>query len=304
MTFRVEGQVFCSAEQAYQFFKCRTCKRDERADKILGMSNLLDIKIAGDDITTKAVWEQNKEGFMRSICYSKFSQNEELRRKLIDTGDITLYECTNNRWWGSGYHLDSPEWATTKCPGLNKLGTILMDIRTTLKKASCTTDALWKSPGSIIKSMQKMEEDIQAKVSEITAPPIREPDKPTDMETDTVEEKLTQPENNDGDKEEGSDINSSVADSEDMLDPTDIEEDSVNISATSTISEMAVANVTGADGKLDISKIKNWKIPKLNELDPSLNNSYISGRTRRQLSQSATTSSAPAPPSAVNAAGS
>lgn len=306
-TLRMEQYSFSSAEQAYQFFKCRTCKRDDRATKILDMSKPREIKIAGDDITSTAVWEQHKEGFMRSICFSKFSQNPELMRKLIDTGDIPLYECTNNRWWGCGYHLDSPEWATTKSPGLNKMGTILMEVRKSLKKATCTTDALLKSPGSIIKSMQKLDQEILGGMTDEPALLEGASGSPVDMEVGTSEADLGVvisgapsakkfcPEGNEqlapkpGSEKYDESVSSS-SDSEDLMDPTDIDEDSVNISAVSTVSTAAIVSVTDERGKLDISKIKGWKIPKIKELDPSLNDSYVSSRTRRQQSLSASTS--------------
>lgn len=295
-TIRIEENVFSCAEQAYQFFKVRTCKRDDSAMSILEMSNPRDIKIAGDNITTKAVWEQNKEGFMRSIIFSKFMQNDDLRKKLLATGDIPLYECTRNRWWGSGYKLDSPEWATTKCPGLNKMGQITMEVRAALRRRACKTDALLKSPGAIIKSIQMMDKEILKDAGDY-APPDEEP---TDMEiglpviteenkeTDKVEKSgsapLTSEDHYDGSV-------SSTVDSDDMMDPTDTEEDSVNITAnssnTSQVSQAARASVTGPDGKLDISKVKNWSLPKIKDIDPSLHDSYassVSSRTRRQVS--------------------
>lgn len=64
----MEQHVFSFAEQAYQFFKCRTCKRDDRATKILDMSSPRDIEVGGNDITSTAVWEEHKESFMQSIC--------------------------------------------------------------------------------------------------------------------------------------------------------------------------------------------------------------------------------------------
>lgn len=106
ITFTIEQQSFSSGEQAFQFFKARTCKKDAKADKILSTSNPREIKETGDSIPSTALWEANKEAFMRSITYSRFSQNEDIKRKLLATNDLTLYECTRNRWWGCGYRLD------------------------------------------------------------------------------------------------------------------------------------------------------------------------------------------------------
>lgn len=89
---------------------------------------------------------------------------------------------------------------------------------------------------------------------------------------------------------EGASEGDGSSSSEDLLDPTDNEEDSVNISATSSISantsKTRRRDVTGSDGRFDISKIKNWKLPKINKLNESGSNvsrdSRISDRTRRQ----------------------
>lgn len=300
-TIRIEDEVFSCAEQAYQFFKTRTCKRDDRATKILGLSNPRDIKAAGDDITSTSVWEQHKERFMWSIVFKKFLQNDEIRRKLIDTGEITLYECTRNRWWGSGYKLDSPEWATTKCPGLNKMGSILMEVRAALRKMEYKSDALSKSPGAIIKAFEKIDQDFMAAASDpIPATRERDPDTgsdptPMNREQDMVfdlpviqeggkQEVEPKPTPVRSDVEDTSASTSSV-DSDDMMDQTDVEEESVNITATSNTSRAsakAIADVTGQDGKLDISKLRDWSIPKIKDLDPSLHDSFISGRTRGQ----------------------
>lgn len=71
---------------------------------------------------------------------------------------------------------------------------------------------------------------------------------------------------------------------DDMMDPTDIDEDTVNITATSSVSshesETTIANVTGPDGKFGISKVKTWSLPKINPIDSSLHDSFVSNRTK------------------------
>lgn len=263
------------------------------------MVNPRDIKLAGDNVPSTAVWEQNKEDFMRSIVYKKFSQNEDLKQKLIATQNLTLYECTGNRWWGSGNKLDSPEWATTACTGLNKMGAILMDVRKALRKRIYNNDALTKSPGSLIKLVQRHNQIIHEDMADddfptpvlqapvpMATPVAAAPGKNTEtmMETEEVEE----------------DSSSSLTDTDDLMDPTDAEEDSVNISAsssvTSTASVSAICNVMGSDGKLVISKILNWFIPKVNELHHSLRASIISARNRRQQLRNTLSTDTPLPP--------
>lgn len=211
---------------------------------------------------------------MRSIVFAKFNQNAEIRRKLLDTGDLMLFECTKNRWWGSRLRLDAPEWETGTYPGLNKLGTILMEVRTALRKINYTEDARIKSPGAIIKSISKMDGEIQKRMElpvltpvEVTVNDGKERDvkrKEEDMEV--------------------RDETSSISDVDELMGETDIEEESVNISSASTSSHTSSTskrksrkidlNVTDDKGKLDLSKIRGWSIPKLNR-------SYKSDRDER-----------------------
>lgn len=308
VTFQMEGQNFNCAEQAYQFFRSTTCKRDDRARKIMDMTIPRDIKIAGDDVPSTAVWEQHKERFMRSVAYSKFSQNEEIMLKLINTEELPLYECTTNRWWGSGLHLDSPEWTTSKPPGLNKMGLILMDVRRSLRKKADKGSALTKSPGAIIRSVLKLDDEIQAGAAVVGATPIapapnvdiERDDKPTTGNDHPIEPSQHSTPQRKGavdqiradaigghEEEMETEVKdptiSSESDSEELMDPTDIDEDSVNISANlSTVSNESIANVTREDGKIDLEKIRGWKLPKIKDLNRTLNASAISERTRSQ----------------------
>lgn len=240
---------------------------------------------------------------MRSIVFNKFSQNEELKRKLIATQDLNLYECTGNRWWGSGLKLDSPEWATSTCPGLNKMGSILMDVRKALRKKTYNNDALTKSPGALIKSIQRHNRFIQEDGEDDFPTPVVKATESHAKTGEAVESESTEPDNRMATETEevGADSTSSLTDNEELMDATDAEEDSVNISAsssiTSTASATAIGNVTGSNGKLDISKIRNWTIPKVNEIHHSLRSTTVSARTRRhQLRNTLSTDSPTVPP--------
>lgn len=169
-TIRIEPYSFSYAEQAYQFFKLRTCKKEGKALEVLSMTKPRDIKLAGDSIPSTAIWEDAKEAFKRSIAFSKFRQNPDLQMKLLATDTLPLFECTKNRWWGCGWRLDDPEWNENKTPpGLNKMGQILMDVRAALRKNVYKEDALMKSPTVIIKSMRKMDEEIRLKAADHAA---------------------------------------------------------------------------------------------------------------------------------------
>lgn len=64
---------------------------------------------------------------MSELQAKKFSRNPELKDKLLATGNAILVE-TNN--WGDDIWGDS---TTTKTPGRNQLGSVLMTVRETLR---------------------------------------------------------------------------------------------------------------------------------------------------------------------------
>ena len=62
---------------------------------------------------------------MKELLMAKFSQNEDLKKKLLDTGDATLIEGNT---WGDKY------WGVCKGVGKNRLGELLMEVREELKQ--------------------------------------------------------------------------------------------------------------------------------------------------------------------------
>ena len=85
-------------------------------------------KRLGRNIPLRSDWEDVKEEIMYEICLAKFTQNEDLEKDLIDTGDSYLEE--GNDW-------NDKTWGTVNGVGENKLGKILMKVREELKTPSC-----------------------------------------------------------------------------------------------------------------------------------------------------------------------
>jgi N-glycosidase YbiA len=70
-------------------------------------------------------WEVIKDGVMKKAVYAKVLQHYEFRKTLLDTGNATLIEQTrNDHYWADG----------GDGTGKNKLGIILMEIRSELTK--------------------------------------------------------------------------------------------------------------------------------------------------------------------------
>lgn len=111
-----QGFTYKSSEAAYQAAKTLDL------DKRMLFTNMTPTKSkrAGRKLLIREDWEEVKEGVMYDILMDKFTRNEELKAKLLDTKDKYLEE-TN--WWGDKY------WGVCNGKGLNRLGEILMTIR-------------------------------------------------------------------------------------------------------------------------------------------------------------------------------
>jgi len=85
-----------------------------------------------------ALWNQHKFGIVWSGNYLKFSQHEDLRRRLLSTGDKIIVEASPvDRVWGIGLAaqderiLDPTNWR-----GQNLLGKVLMSVRQAVSEDS------------------------------------------------------------------------------------------------------------------------------------------------------------------------
>lgn len=82
-------------------------------------------------------WETVRFGFMTYANYLKFSQNEDLRVKLLATGDKILVEASPvDNIWGIGLAESEEDWILTdqkNWTGRNLLGEALMKVRSIIK---------------------------------------------------------------------------------------------------------------------------------------------------------------------------
>ena len=83
-------------------------------------------KRRGRQVKLRRDWEKVKDGIMEEIVRAKFTQNPDLKEKLLATGDTLLIEGNrwNDRYWGVDLRSGNGE---------NHLGQILMKIRKELK---------------------------------------------------------------------------------------------------------------------------------------------------------------------------
>lgn len=113
-----EGIEYKTSENAFQAAKCANPADRQQ------FANLspLDAKRIGKKVALRPDWEDVKFDIMREIVLAKFTQNEDLKIKLMYTKGAYLEE--GNTWGDTVWGIDMRTGQ-----GENNLGKILMQIR-------------------------------------------------------------------------------------------------------------------------------------------------------------------------------
>jgi ribA/ribD-fused uncharacterized protein len=82
-------------------------------------------KRKGRNVKLRHDWENIKDDIMYQVVKAKFTQNEDLKERLLATGEEHLEEGNT---WGDKY------WGVCNGVGKNRLGKILMKVRDELNK--------------------------------------------------------------------------------------------------------------------------------------------------------------------------
>jgi ribA/ribD-fused uncharacterized protein len=109
----------------------------ETAKKILEAKNPSEQKELGRQVKNfkENIWNDFKFNVVFQGNYLKFSQNEELKNKLIATEPYILVEANkHDRIWGIGKFADDPTLMNTEEWGENLLGKVLVKVREQLLK--------------------------------------------------------------------------------------------------------------------------------------------------------------------------
>lgn len=125
--------MFASMEQYMMYEKAAIFGDFDMAQKILTEKDAAKIKRYGRQVVNydDVVWN----GICQIIVYrgllAKFLQNEDLGRKLNETGDAVLAECAvQDKIWGIGLSMqDMNRFDMQKWNGQNLLGFALMQVR-------------------------------------------------------------------------------------------------------------------------------------------------------------------------------
>jgi ribA/ribD-fused uncharacterized protein len=84
-------------------------------------------KKLGKTVNLQPNWENIKMSVMKEVLMAKFTQNQDLKEKLLATGNLTLIE---GNWWGDKF------WGVCRGEGENQLGKLLMEVRKELSNGT------------------------------------------------------------------------------------------------------------------------------------------------------------------------
>ena len=135
--FTVDGVSFSTAEQYIMYRKCLTFGDTVTAEKLLSSDSPKEQKALGREPAgyIDSVWAGIRQTVAIRGLYAKFSQDAELKRLLLGTGDAVLVECTSNdRIWACGLDKDDDDrLSADRWKGQNILGFALMEVRNMLR---------------------------------------------------------------------------------------------------------------------------------------------------------------------------
>jgi ribA/ribD-fused uncharacterized protein len=130
-----DDQMFDSSEQHFMWWKALFFGDMRICDLIAKQPDPAITKKLGREIKgyNDRLWSCVRLGYMTYSCYLKFSQNPDLKKFILDTGDRILVEASPlDKIWGIGIGEEDAA-AGKSWNGQNLLGIALMDVRSKLK---------------------------------------------------------------------------------------------------------------------------------------------------------------------------
>lgn len=135
--FEVNGVKYSSMEQYMMYQKAVTFGDGGMAGIILQSNDPEKIKNYGRQVKNynSTIWNGLRQIIVFEGLKEKFSQNEELKNRLLSTGQSILAECAvKDRIWGIGISMhDNDRFDMEKWTGQNLLGFTLMRVRDSMK---------------------------------------------------------------------------------------------------------------------------------------------------------------------------
>lgn len=131
--FKVDGECFENGEQFIQSRKAKLFKDQKSYKLIMEARTPQEMHYLGKNIQnySEPEWREKAHDITLKGLEQKFSQNQEAKDYLMNTGSKRLVEASaSDSWWGIGVHLYDKDIMKKKDEwGSNMLGSILMTIR-------------------------------------------------------------------------------------------------------------------------------------------------------------------------------
>jgi len=135
--FTIDGIEYNCCEQYMMAKKALTFNDQESYKMIMYSDNPRDQKAFGRRVKNfnAEVWSVISREVVYQANYAKFTQNPELRKQLMATGDLEIVEASPyDKIWGIGLGEEDPRaWDKSQWEGTNWLGEAIMRVRETLK---------------------------------------------------------------------------------------------------------------------------------------------------------------------------
>lgn len=135
--FVVNGNTFRCVEQYMMAQKALIFRDFETFNKVMNSVNPAEMKHLGREVKNfdAEKWNEVKVRVVKNAVFAKFSQNWDLRKMLLETGDKMIVESNPmDRIWGIGMCKSDKEVMNKMDEwGENLLGKIMMEVREELK---------------------------------------------------------------------------------------------------------------------------------------------------------------------------
>lgn len=135
-TFKVEETTYNCTEQFMMAEKARLFNDQETLIKIMSIDSPKEQKALGRKVKNFDVnkWNTIAKDIVYIGCYAKFSQNEYLKKLLLETEGTLVEASPYDKIWGIGLASDQPEAKNRNTwNGTNWLGEILTKVRNDLQ---------------------------------------------------------------------------------------------------------------------------------------------------------------------------
>ena len=137
-TFTLFSVSYNCCEQCMMHGKALFFGDYETADKIMAANEPKDQKRLGREVKNfdEDKWNEVADGIVYEANLAKFSQNEDLKKTLLATGDKIFVECSPyDKIWGNGLNItDTINTHPDNWKGTNRLGKAIMRVRDTLRQ--------------------------------------------------------------------------------------------------------------------------------------------------------------------------